>query len=220
MKKWSANFLHDPYDGYNLTLELQYGSDDVAVIKRSQHGLILEWYTSLKDLIVPVDWLLGLLEDAKRRFSGSVFTGQATEDAELNTQQGLRHVNEILNHPQSTHMVRHHARFGQVLDVRMPCGKGARWSADGTRSIALLESLKPNWMAIMKGWTADFANDPDDDSNLIIEILFDDKHVAEIKRSRQGLVLKWLDNPKGLVISVDWLIGLLETARQNISLHD
>lgn len=67
MNKWTAYWGNDPYDDYNLTLEILYMHDDneVAVVKQSQQGLILKWYISPKGLTIPVDWFSKLLLDAK-----------------------------------------------------------------------------------------------------------------------------------------------------------
>ena len=72
----------------------------------------------------------------------------------------------------------------------------------------------------MNQWTADWTNDPDDDYNLTLEILCNDRDVAVIKRSPNGLILKWYTSPEGLVIPVDWLSGLLLSAQEGISLTD
>jgi len=72
----------------------------------------------------------------------------------------------------------------------------------------------------MKEWTSVWTNDPDDDYNLILELSYDDEEVAVIKRSPNGLILKWYTSPEGLVIPVDWLSGLLLSAQEGISLDD
>ena len=72
----------------------------------------------------------------------------------------------------------------------------------------------------MKEWTSVWTNDPDDDYNLILELSYIDREVAVIKRSQNGLILKWYTSPEGLVIPVDWLSGLLLSAQEGISLTD
>ena len=69
----------------------------------------------------------------------------------------------------------------------------------------------------MKQWSADFANDPHDDYNLIVEILCDDTYVAVIKQGKEGLEIKWYPTEKELVIPLDWLSGLLEEAKIRLS---
>lgn len=68
----------------------------------------------------------------------------------------------------------------------------------------------------MSGWTADFANDPFDDYNLIVEILFDDEDVAVIKQGKDGLEMKWYATDKDIIIPVEWLNGLLNEAKERL----
>ena len=67
------------------------------------------------------------------------FTGDVSGNASQNTQSGVRYLNSILNNPNSKFTVRDTTAHGKVLDVRMPDGTGARWSADGSRFITFLE---------------------------------------------------------------------------------
>ena len=71
-------------------------------------------------------------------------------------------------------------------------------------------------MIILNQWTSYFINDPDDDYNLVVEILCDDRDVAVIHQRKQGLLLKWYTNPKGLIIPVDWLSSLLLRAKEGL----
>jgi len=70
----------------------------------------------------------------------------------------------------------------------------------------------------MNRWSAVWTNNPYDDFNLVLEILYfhDDNHVAVIKQSQEGLILKWYINPNGSTIPVDWLSGLLLSAKEGI----
>ena len=62
-------FGNDPYDDYNLIVEILYNEKDVAIIRKIDGQLILQWYAKDSNLEVPVDWFLGLLEEAKVRLS-------------------------------------------------------------------------------------------------------------------------------------------------------
>ena len=64
---WTADFANDPFDDYNLIVEILFNNEDVAVIKQGNDGLEMKWYASEKDLIIPVQWLNGLLNEAKER---------------------------------------------------------------------------------------------------------------------------------------------------------
>jgi len=72
----------------------------------------------------------------------------------------------------------------------------------------------------MNHWSAVWTNDPYDDHNIIIEILCDGKDIATIKRSPQGLLLKWYTNLTEMDIPVDWISELLLAAKEGISLND
>jgi RHS repeat-associated protein len=53
--------------------------------------------------------------------------------------QGETVLKEILTNPSVTTDVRHHARFGEVLEYRIPGGQGARFSSDGKKFFGFLE---------------------------------------------------------------------------------
>lgn len=67
MSGWTADFANDLFDDYNLIVEISFNDEDVAVIKQSSDGLEMKWYASDKDLTIPVEWLNGLLSQAKER---------------------------------------------------------------------------------------------------------------------------------------------------------
>ena len=69
---------------------------------------------------------------------------------------------------------------------------------------------------MMQEWSADFVNDPSDDYNLIVEVLCDDKDVAVIRNNGRELTIKWYPRASGLEVPVDWLIGLLSTAKERL----
>lgn len=67
------------------------------------------------------------------------FVGEVSGNAGKNTEQGIKYLMDILSNPESSYTLRHTDVFGDILDVRLPDGTGARWSADGTRFIGFLE---------------------------------------------------------------------------------
>ena len=69
MRQWAADFANDPYDDYNLIVEILCDDKEVAVIKQMQQGLEMKWHPSKEELRIPVDWLLGLFLEAKERMS-------------------------------------------------------------------------------------------------------------------------------------------------------
>ena len=76
MKQWEADFTNDPNDDYNIVVEILYGDEDVAVIKRSDSGLVIKWYPGKGELTVPINWLSSLFAEAERRMDDNV---QATQ---------------------------------------------------------------------------------------------------------------------------------------------
>ena len=62
---WSADFRNELYDDYYLIVEILYNEKDVVTIRKIDGQLILQWYAKDSNLEVPVDWILGLLEELK-----------------------------------------------------------------------------------------------------------------------------------------------------------
>ncbi|WP_340067362.1 RHS repeat-associated core domain-containing protein [Ascidiimonas aurantiaca] len=73
--------------------------------------------------------------------AGSKFPKVTGNQASINA-QGEQILSNILNNPASTTTTRHHARFGDILEVMAPNGQGARFSADGETFIGLIEKIK------------------------------------------------------------------------------
>ena len=69
--------------------------------------------------------------------SGSAFPGVRGNPAQIN-QAGQHVVDDILTSPGSTTIKRHHARFGDVVEIRAPDGRGVRYDANG-HFVGLLE---------------------------------------------------------------------------------
>lgn len=69
---------------------------------------------------------------------GSSFPGVTGNPAQLNS-QGQKILKEIISNPSAKYTTRHHARFGKVLEVRLPSGKGARFSANAKKFIGFIE---------------------------------------------------------------------------------
>jgi hypothetical protein len=70
--------------------------------------------------------------------TGSIFP-KATGNAAAINAQGEAVLNGILTNPNATSAIRHHARFGNVLEYRISGGQGARFSGDGKTFIGFLE---------------------------------------------------------------------------------
>ena len=60
-------------------------------------------------------------------------------DANTMNAQGNNILKSILNDPDATAVTRHHARYGEILEIKLPNGCGARFTADGKTFIGLIE---------------------------------------------------------------------------------
>lgn len=67
MSKWTADFTNDPFNEYEIIIEILCNDEDVAIVRQGEHGLELKWYASHEDLTVPVEWIVGLLIEAEKR---------------------------------------------------------------------------------------------------------------------------------------------------------
>lgn len=62
----------------------------------------------------------------------------------------------------------------------------------------------------------DWANDPNNDYDLVIEILHNDIDVGVIHKGKDGYVLKWYANKNDLSVPLDWFAKLIEGARRDL----
>ena len=67
MSKWTADFTNDPFNDYEIVIEILYNDEEVAVIKQGDDGLEMKWYAAEDDIVVPVEWLSNLLNQAKEK---------------------------------------------------------------------------------------------------------------------------------------------------------
>jgi len=70
----------------------------------------------------------------------------------------------------------------------------------------------------MLGWAADYTNDPNNDYELVIEILYNDLDVGMICMGEKGLVLKWYASQVDINVPLDWFANLLSKARTDLKL--
>ena len=66
MNGLEANYINNPNDDYNITIEILYNDVDVANISKNVDKLELKFYANNEDVTIPVDWLLELLQTAKQ----------------------------------------------------------------------------------------------------------------------------------------------------------
>jgi hypothetical protein len=69
----------------------------------------------------------------------------------------------------------------------------------------------------MQNWTADITNDPNNDFDLVIEIMYGNTDCGRIQRNQsKELEIIWYRNETDMIIPADWLISLLESAKNDI----
>lgn len=66
MSKWTADFTNDPFNDYELIIEIQQDDKDLAIMRQGINGLELKWYASNQDIIIPINWLIGLINEANK----------------------------------------------------------------------------------------------------------------------------------------------------------
>jgi RHS repeat-associated protein len=69
---------------------------------------------------------------------GSLFPKVTGNTASINA-QGETMLKTIINNPSVTTVTRHHARFGNIMEIKVPNGQGARFSADGKTFYGFIE---------------------------------------------------------------------------------
>ena len=116
------------------TGELAEGAENIW---GSTDNLIKSAITSGKGGVSPVG--RAFQKHAGNSGRAGTFVGEVSGNAARNTEQGAKYISDILSNPKSTYKVRHTDVFGDILDVRLPDGTGARWSADGKTFIGFLE---------------------------------------------------------------------------------
>ena len=66
----------------------------------------------------------------------------------------------------------------------------------------------------MEQWSADIANDPNNDYELLAEILYKEKDVAIIKQGKEGLELILYSHDQDLTIPCSWLLEIINNLQQ------
>jgi hypothetical protein len=69
----------------------------------------------------------------------------------------------------------------------------------------------------MSEWTSEITNNPDDDYNLMIEILNDDEYVGRIYKENSKLVLQIYETEKKISIPYNWLLKIMISAEKELS---
>ncbi len=72
MLEWSADFVNDPSDDYNLIVEVLCDDKDVGVIRNVNGVIVVKWSPQVRELEIPVDWLISLLSTASERLKNNL----------------------------------------------------------------------------------------------------------------------------------------------------
>ena len=69
MLQWTADFTNDPNNDYELMIEILCNGEDIGVIKREKSKLTFILFAHGKDLAIPFNWLLGIMNEANKNLS-------------------------------------------------------------------------------------------------------------------------------------------------------
>jgi hypothetical protein len=67
MLQWTADFTNDPNNDYELMIEVLCNDEEIGVIKHGKSGLEFILFSHDKDVVIPFDWLLGLMNEANKK---------------------------------------------------------------------------------------------------------------------------------------------------------
>ena len=70
--------------------------------------------------------------------AGSLYPNARGNPSTVNVQAN-KILTDIISNPSKTVTFRHHARFGNIMEIKTPSGQGARFSADGNRFLGFVE---------------------------------------------------------------------------------
>ena len=68
MSQQIADFINYSNNDYELIVEILCDDEEIGVIKRGKFGLEFILFNHDKNIIIPFDWLLGLMNEANKRF--------------------------------------------------------------------------------------------------------------------------------------------------------
>lgn len=65
-------------------------------------------------------------------------------------------------------------------------------------------------------WTSEITNDPNNDYELVVELLMDEEYIGRIASGDGGLVLKVYPRNDPVVIPLPWLVGVFNQAQSDL----
>jgi len=70
MSEWRADFTNDLNHDYDLIIEISYLDEDIGIVRKTKFGPELELF-SHKNVVIPINWLLKLIEEANFNISST-----------------------------------------------------------------------------------------------------------------------------------------------------
>lgn len=67
MPQWTANYINDPENDFVLTIEILCDDEEISVIKYKGSELKYILFSRDKDIAIPFNWLLELMNEASRQ---------------------------------------------------------------------------------------------------------------------------------------------------------
>ena len=123
--------------------------------------------------------------------------------------QGESVLKGILSNPNSKTTTRHHAKFGNILEIRAPNGQGVRFSADGKTFLHFLNSNMNNIEIIIAS--------PQDKDELVAEIWINNQMIAELNQENDALELEiYCTDSKQLNFNYDLFTEALKMAKNKL----
>lgn len=69
MSQWTADFINDPNNDYELMIEIRYDNEEICLIKHGKSELEFILFSHNKDIVIPFNWLLKLMNEASKNLS-------------------------------------------------------------------------------------------------------------------------------------------------------
>lgn len=65
-------------------------------------------------------------------------------------------------------------------------------------------------------WSAEITNNPDDDHNLVIEILNTDTYIGRLKKINNEIIFQVYETDRNLNIPINWLKKIIDKAEKEL----
>lgn len=72
MSEWKSVFANDPFNDYDLVIELECDELQIGYIKKSKVGLELVIFPSLENVKIPLRWLSEVIDKANKELKNNM----------------------------------------------------------------------------------------------------------------------------------------------------